>query len=61
MTMLRNEPQTPKQAIDEVMVAYKGKTAGNLRQYIKTNQTNGVSNCLPGHLSMALFTIWFFT
>ena len=31
----RNEPQTPKQSIDEVMVGYKGKTAGNLRQYIK--------------------------
>lgn len=32
----RDEPQTPKQSIDEVMVGYKGKTAGNLRQYIKT-------------------------
>ncbi|KAK5907130.1 hypothetical protein CesoFtcFv8_005010 [Champsocephalus esox] len=32
----RPEPQTPKQSVDEVMVAYKGKTAGNLRQYIKT-------------------------
>ncbi|KAK5909525.1 hypothetical protein CesoFtcFv8_003448 [Champsocephalus esox] len=32
----RREPQTPKQSVDEVMVAYKGKTAGNLRQYIKT-------------------------
>ena len=31
----RSEPQTPKQSIDEVMVGYKGKTAGNLRQYIK--------------------------
>ncbi|KAG7511951.1 hypothetical protein JOB18_015125 [Solea senegalensis] len=31
----RCEPQTPKQSVDEVMVAYKGKTAGNLRQYIK--------------------------
>ncbi|GAA6232932.1 piggyBac transposable element-derived protein 2-like [Lates japonicus] len=31
----RREPQTPKQSVDEVMVAYKGKTAGNLRQYIK--------------------------
>lgn len=29
------ETQTPKQSIDEVMVGYKGKTAGNLRQYIK--------------------------
>ena len=28
-------PQTPKQSIDEVMVGYKGKNAGNLRQYIK--------------------------
>lgn len=27
---------TPTQSIDEVMVAYKGTTAGNLRQYIKT-------------------------
>lgn len=36
VTAFRNEPQTPKQSIDEVMVAYKGKTAGNLRQYIKT-------------------------
>ena len=32
----RSQPQTPKQSIDEVMVGYKGKTAGNLRQYIKT-------------------------
>lgn len=31
----RCEPQTPKQSVDELMVAYKGKTAGNLRQYIK--------------------------
>ncbi|XP_042355550.1 piggyBac transposable element-derived protein 3-like [Plectropomus leopardus] len=31
----RSAPQTPKQSVDEVMVAYKGKTAGNLRQYIK--------------------------
>lgn len=30
-----NEPQTPKQSIDEVMVGYKGKKAGNLRQYVK--------------------------
>ncbi|XP_069937583.1 piggyBac transposable element-derived protein 3-like [Cherax quadricarinatus] len=28
-------PATPKQSVDEVMVAFKGKTAGNLRQYIK--------------------------
>lgn len=34
-TAFRSEPQTPKQSVDEVMVAYKGKTAGNLRQYIK--------------------------
>ncbi|XP_051957445.1 piggyBac transposable element-derived protein 3-like [Xyrauchen texanus] len=33
--VFRSEPQTPKQSVDEVMVAYKGKTAGNLRQYIK--------------------------
>ncbi|XP_061587448.1 uncharacterized protein LOC133452244 [Cololabis saira] len=35
-TAFRNEPQTPKQSVDEVMIAYKGKTAGNLRQYIKS-------------------------
>nr|XP_053647228.1 piggyBac transposable element-derived protein 2-like isoform X4 [Cherax quadricarinatus] len=29
-------PATPKQSVDEVVVAFKGKTAGNLRQYIKT-------------------------
>lgn len=34
-TAFRSEQQTPKQSVDEVMVAYKGKTAGNLRQYIK--------------------------
>ncbi|KAJ8391362.1 hypothetical protein AAFF_G00089920 [Aldrovandia affinis] len=34
-TAFKSEPQTPKQSVDEVMVAYKGKTAGNLRQYIK--------------------------
>ena len=38
--MLRKEflkiPHTPKQSIDEVMVGYKGKRAGNLRQYIKS-------------------------
>lgn len=28
-------PQTPKQSVDEAMVAYKGKTAGYLRQSIK--------------------------
>ncbi|KAK3889337.1 hypothetical protein Pcinc_006654 [Petrolisthes cinctipes] len=33
--MFRAELQTQKQSVDEVMVAYKGKTAGNLRQYIK--------------------------
>ncbi|KAI4825296.1 hypothetical protein KUCAC02_020982, partial [Chaenocephalus aceratus] len=32
----RRESQTPKQSVDELMVAYKGKTAGNLRKYIKT-------------------------
>lgn len=31
----RSEPQTPKQSVGEVMVAYKGKTAGNLRHYMK--------------------------
>ncbi|XP_030260438.1 piggyBac transposable element-derived protein 3-like isoform X1 [Sparus aurata] len=34
-TAFRRELQTPKQSVDSVMVAYKGKTAGNLRQYIK--------------------------
>nr|XP_053657049.1 piggyBac transposable element-derived protein 3-like [Cherax quadricarinatus] len=29
-------PATPRQSIDEVMVGFKGETAGNLRQYIKT-------------------------
>lgn len=29
-------PATTEQSIDEVMVAYKGTRAGNLRQYIKT-------------------------
>ena len=31
----RSQPHTPKQSIDEVMVGYKGRTAGNLRQYVK--------------------------
>jgi len=33
-------PQTPKQSVDEVMVSYKGKTTGDLKQYIqnKTHQ-----------------------
>ncbi|KAL1276873.1 hypothetical protein QQF64_023546 [Cirrhinus molitorella] len=35
VTAFRSEPQTPRQSVDEVMVAYKGKTAGNLMQYIK--------------------------
>ncbi|XP_076035777.1 uncharacterized protein LOC143021873 isoform X2 [Oratosquilla oratoria] len=35
-TSFRSEPQTPKQSVDEVMVAYKGKTAGNLRKYLKS-------------------------
>ena len=29
-------PATPTQSVDEVMVAYKGTFAGNLRQYIRT-------------------------
>ena len=29
-------PETPRQSVDEVMVAYKGTRAGNLRQYIST-------------------------
>ena len=29
-------PATPEQSVDEVMVAYKGTRAGNLRQYIQT-------------------------
>ena len=28
-------PETPPQSVDEVMVAYKGTRAGNLRQYIR--------------------------
>ncbi|KAF3854125.1 hypothetical protein F7725_014813 [Dissostichus mawsoni] len=36
----RREPQTPQQSVDEVRVAYKGKTAGNLRQYIQTKPDN---------------------
>ncbi|XP_062372032.1 piggyBac transposable element-derived protein 3-like [Sardina pilchardus] len=35
VTAFRGEPETPKQSVDEVMVGYKGKTAGNLKQYIK--------------------------
>ena len=31
--------ETNRQSIDEVMVAYKGRTAGNLRQYIKSKPT----------------------
>ena len=31
--------QTPKQSVDEVMVGYKGKMAGNLRQYIRSKPT----------------------
>ena len=31
--------QTPKQSVDEVMVGYKGKMAGNLRQYLKSKPT----------------------
>ena len=34
-TSFQSVPQTSKQSIDEVMVGYKGKTAGNLRQYIR--------------------------
>ncbi|KAG0716092.1 PiggyBac transposable element-derived protein 3 [Chionoecetes opilio] len=34
-TTFRTETQTPKQSVDEVMIAYKGKRAGNLSQYIK--------------------------
>ncbi|XP_068424540.1 piggyBac transposable element-derived protein 1-like isoform X2 [Clinocottus analis] len=29
------EPQTPRQFVEEVMIAYKGKTASNLKHYIK--------------------------
>ena len=28
-------PQTNNQAVNEVMIGYKGRTAGNLRQYMK--------------------------
>ncbi|XP_043232535.1 piggyBac transposable element-derived protein 3-like [Amphibalanus amphitrite] len=34
-TSFQSVPQTSRQSIDEVMVGYKGKTAGNLRQYIR--------------------------
>ena len=34
-----NVPETPRQSIDEVMLAYKGRTAGNLCQYIKSKPT----------------------
>ncbi|XP_045131712.1 uncharacterized protein LOC123516465 [Portunus trituberculatus] len=34
-TAFRKEAQTPRQSVDEIMVAYKGKKAGNLRQYIQ--------------------------
>lgn len=34
-TAFRSEPQTPRQSVDEVMVTYKSKTVGSLRQYIK--------------------------
>ena len=37
-TAFRSVTQTPKQSIDEVMIAYKGKTAGNLNQYIRSKQ-----------------------
>ncbi|KAK4315423.1 hypothetical protein Pmani_013340 [Petrolisthes manimaculis] len=33
--MFRAELQTQKQSVDVVMVAYKGKTAGHQREYIK--------------------------
>ena len=43
MNTLRKEflkvQQTPKQSVDEVMVGYKGKMAGNLRQYIRNKPT----------------------
>lgn len=32
----QNIPCTPKQCVDEVMIAYKGTMAGNLRQYIQS-------------------------
>ncbi|KAK3885607.1 hypothetical protein Pcinc_010198 [Petrolisthes cinctipes] len=31
----RREPETPKQSVDEVMVGYKGKAAGNLRRDVQ--------------------------
>lgn len=37
-SVFRCEPQTPKQSVDEVMVAYRGKTAGNLKRYVKNNR-----------------------
>lgn len=33
--VFRKVPEMPKQSTDEVIVAYNGKTAGNLRQYVK--------------------------
>lgn len=34
-TSFRREPQTSQQSVDEMMVDYKGKTAGKLSEYIK--------------------------
>ncbi|KAL1250766.1 hypothetical protein QQF64_018562 [Cirrhinus molitorella] len=50
VTAFRSEPQTPKQSVDEVMVAYKGKTS-------RTSQTNGDLS-LPGLRRTALFMTW---
>lgn len=58
-TAFRSEPQTPKQSVDEVMVAYKGKTAGSSTS--RTSRTNGDSSCLPGLLRMASFMTWCYT
>ncbi|XP_072248003.1 piggyBac transposable element-derived protein 2-like [Leuresthes tenuis] len=34
-TAFRHEPQTPKQSVGEIIVAFKGMTAGNLRKYTR--------------------------
>ncbi|KAG0730052.1 PiggyBac transposable element-derived protein 2 [Chionoecetes opilio] len=55
-TAFRTKTQTPKQSVDEVMIAYKGKRAGNLRQYIKNKPDKW--GFKPGLLKMASSTTW---
>ena len=58
-TAFRSVPETPKQSIDEVMIAaYKGKTAGNLRQYKGSKPDKWDFSCLLGLLRMSSFTTW---